>query len=177
GVVVRIWVGRLLEGAPVAELGGHILSAARAILHRMGLDSDRITRLHGIGFPALGSDLTDRAHFKRPIDRAACSRVRHCHVQPAMRIRIFEFLQCSRDGDRLFMIKHREGMMSMSRNGESGYGKYDQASNFQIHDISPCTTALPHKCRLYFLARLHSYTMSHHTNIAEGGAPCAQSLV
>ncbi len=103
----------------------------------MPLDGDFIARLHDAGFPALGSHLTDRAHFERPICGPSSGGIHDGDVQPAMRIGPFEFRQRPRNGDRLFMIKHREGMMSLTLNGERRDCNGDKAGDFPVHDVPP----------------------------------------
>src|SRR5438552_3648730 len=103
----------------------------------MRLDGDLVARFHRVGFPALGADLTSRAHFKRPLEGAAGGGIQRGHVQPAMRIGKLEFRQRSRDGDRLFLIKHCERMVRLSLNGKDGNDSGDEAGHFHSHGILP----------------------------------------
>src|SRR5438552_9567842 len=120
----------------------------------MRLDGDLVARFHRVGFPALGADLTSRAHFKRPLEGAAGGGIQRGHVQPAMRIGKLEFRQRSRDGDRLFLIKHCERMVRLSLNGKDGNDNGDEAGHFHGHGILPWRSAMQRWFRLFLLVSI-----------------------
>jgi hypothetical protein len=132
-ISVRVCIGGLLERSAVAERRRPVLAAAGSILHRMRFDRYFVARFHAVGFPSLCGDLADRAHFERPFERSASGRIGDVHVEPAMRIGKFEFLQSSGDRYRFFMIEHCEGMMGPRLNSEGSHCKNDESGEFQIH--------------------------------------------
>src|SRR5262245_24630888 len=136
-IIVRVWIGRLLERTAVAERHRPVLAATGSVLHRMRLDRDFVAGFHAVGFPSLCGDLADRAHFERPFERTASGRIDDVHVEPAMWISKFKFLQSSGDGYRFFMIEHREGMMSRCLNSEGSHCTNDEPGEFQIHGSPP----------------------------------------
>ena len=108
----------------------------------MRFDRYFVARFHAVGFPSLCGDLTDRAHFERPFERSASGRIGDVHVEPAMRIGVFEFFESSGDRYRFFMIEHCEGMMGPRVNSEGSHCKNDESGEFQIHG-SPLDDSLP----------------------------------
>jgi hypothetical protein len=70
-----------------------------------------------------------------PNRRSGSTGIRRRHVQPAVRISPFKFLERPRDADFLFMVEHGEGMVSLGLNRESGGCNDDDAGDFQVHDV------------------------------------------
>src|SRR6188474_1369520 len=101
----------------------------------MRFDSDFVPWLYGVRLPTVGSDLTHRAHFECPIDRAAGGGIHSRNMQPAVRVRIFELFQCPGYGNHLFVIKHRERMMRISLNGKDGGSNGNEAGDSKVHDF------------------------------------------
>jgi hypothetical protein len=58
-----------------------------------------------------------------------------------MRVRELEVLQRPRDGDRLLVVEHREGMMGVSLETESGDREGDEGDS-QGHGVFPVECAL-----------------------------------
>ena len=142
--VVVVGGGRLLdllERTAVGEFHGPVLTAVGTIFQGMPADRDLVARLYAVHFPALSSDHADGTHFKRPLHVTASSGIDRDDVQPGMWITPFEFLQHARDGNHLFFVEHRGGMMRLSLNQENA--QHDSRKSDDFHEVPPGELVIP----------------------------------
>ena len=87
-------------------------------------DRDLVAGIQASGLPALAHQFDRGAHLNAPFDgfRAGIARVRHEHLNPAVRIRPLEFLHRPDERNLLGLIEHRARVVCE-------YGGYHQRQN------------------------------------------------